>query len=99
MVNEENREEELMCPECGKPLSEHNKKFESKKEFIEGVSNSYVDSVFEDFWSQRKNDLKQLSKKEVAEEAFFESIANFLHNFIPDKQTSEEKSPKEIIDT
>ena len=86
MIDQKDREEELICPECGEPLSEHMEEFESKEEFINSISNSYVDSVFEDFWNDRKKDLKQLSKREIAEEAFFQSITNFLHNYIPDKQ-------------
>ena len=86
MIDQKDREEELICPECGEPLSEHMEEFESKEEFIDSISNSYVDSVFEDFWNDRKKDLKQLSKREIAEEAFFQSITNFLHNYIPDKQ-------------
>ena len=85
MINREKLESEILCPECGKPLIECAKEYGSKEEMIEDLANTYTDSVFEDFWRERKDTLKQLSKKEVAEEAFFESVAVFLHNFIPDK--------------
>lgn len=86
MTDQKDREEELICSQCGEPLSEHMEESESKEEFIDSISNSYVDVVFEDFWKDKKEELKQMSKREIAEEAFFQSIANFLHNFIPDKK-------------
>jgi competence CoiA-like predicted nuclease len=82
IIDKQIKENKFICPECGEPIGE-SKEFDTKEEFIDYSANAYTDHVFEHFWQDKKNKLKQLSKKEVAEEAFFQSIANFLHNFIP----------------
>ena len=85
IIERQIKENRLICPECGEPLGE-DREFDKKEDFIKHLADNYTDHVFEHFWNDKKKELKQLSKKEIAEEAFFQSIANFLHNFIPDKK-------------
>ncbi|MDO8508403.1 MAG: hypothetical protein Q7S27_01835 [Nanoarchaeota archaeon] len=95
MNNTMENDDEIICPDCGEPLAEHIDKSGNTDEFVDYISNSYTNLLFEDFWNERKHELNQLSKKEIAEEAFFQSIANFLHNYIENRLEDEENFGKD----
>lgn len=64
----------------------------TKEEVVDILANQFTDDMFKDFWQERKEALKTFSKKEAVEEAFFEAIANLLHNILPDYIGDEESS-------
>lgn len=70
------------CPQCGQT---HEEEMENRQKVLEIITSGFTDEVFLDFWEDWKDDLKSLSKKEMAEEVFFQAIAGFLDNTLPDK--------------
>ncbi len=81
-------EDKIACPHCGQEHVEE--VFDTKEELVEHVANRFTTHIFEDFWKQRKEDFKSLSKREMAKEVFFEAIAEFIHNTLPDEPPEEE---------
>lgn len=77
MVDKENK---LICPHCGQS---HEEEMKNRREYIEITASEFTDAVFEDFWQDQKDTLKSLSKKEMAEEVFFQAISGFLDNSMP----------------
>ena len=85
----ESPEDKMACPHCGQ---EHGEEvFDTKEELVEHVASKFTTHIFQDFWKSRKEDFKNLSKREMAEEVFFEAIAEFLHNSLSDEPPQEEE--------
>ena len=70
------------CPHCGQT---HQKEMEDRKEVIKIMAKKFTDELFKTFWKDQKEQLEILSKKELSEEVFFQAIAIFLDNTLPDK--------------
>jgi hypothetical protein len=60
---------ELSCPDCGK-------RHELDK--FEEAAESFADQLFEDIWKQGKSQLKEMSKKEVAEQMYYLGVKHFM---------------------
>ncbi len=84
----ENPEDKIICPLCGQNHVEE--VFDTKEELIEHTANEFTTQIFEEFWRHRKEDFKNLSKREMAEEVFFQAIAEFMHNTLPDEPSEKE---------
>lgn len=52
----------------------------NKQDKIFGIANKITKHSFEEIWGIEGKDMKQLSKKEIAEEMFFKGIAYTLEN-------------------
>lgn len=84
----ENPKDKSACPHCGQ---EHEEEvFDTKEELVGHIADRFTTHIFEDFWRQRKEDFKSLSKREMAKEVFFEAIAEFIHNTLPNEPPEEE---------
>ncbi len=46
------------------------------------TASSFTDEVFEGFWHEAKENLRELSKKDLAEEMFHAGATNMLHAFM-----------------
>ena len=62
-------EKETKCKECGKI---------HKNEDFSDLAEVFVDEVFPMIWKQGKSDLKEMSKKEVAEQMYFLGVKHFM---------------------
>lgn len=82
-------EHNSICPQHGKKNVETI--LDTKAEMIEYLANNFTNEIFTEFWKHRKEDFKDLSKKEIAEEVFFQAIAEFLHNIMSDEIPEEEE--------
>lgn len=60
---------EISCKGCGKI---------HEVDDLAHFAESYADEFFEEVWKQGKNDLKSMSKKEVAEQMYFLGIKHFM---------------------
>lgn len=81
----DDKEHHINCPDCKSDLAPM-----SKKEFVNHLAGKITDVVFEEFWKDQKSILKHLSKKEFAEEVFFQAVALTLENSLPDVEHQEE---------
>ncbi len=78
----EDSEDNPPCKFCGK---KHEGELKDRDETIEIMASSFTEEAFEDFWKSMKEELKSMSKKEMAEEIFFQAIRGFLNNFLPER--------------
>ena len=78
-----------MCDECSKNYTKNfneedfNMPMDFDKYPVEAMTNSLVEEAFPDIWQERKKELKEMAKKELAKEMFgagaYISINNFMH--------------------
>ncbi len=83
-----------MCGECFFQRKESGKEQELKNVHVDisprdlaqnvanGITNSMVEDIFPDLWDEKKEELRELSKKELALEMFGAGAYNALANFI-----------------
>lgn len=83
-----------VCPECGKM---HNYNDDSLLELARLSAEPFTDKTFPDFWQVRKEELKQLTKKEIAEEAFFSGAMSMLHTYMLTMKDIGEHKEEEIL--
>tara|TARA_Y100000034_G_scaffold133715_1_gene200034 strand:+ start:1926 stop:2183 length:258 start_codon:yes stop_codon:yes gene_type:complete len=62
-------EKDIACPNCGKKHE-----FDEFEDAAEDFSNLY----FEHIWKQGKSNMKNMSKKEVAEQMYFLGVKHFM---------------------
>ncbi len=87
---EENNKE--ICPKCG--INHEDIKEENLFALSMMTAESLTQEVFPKIWSDMKNELKSMSKKELGEEMFHAGASNMLYGYI--KLMNEiSNSPKE----
>lgn len=79
----------VICKGCGKVH-----KFDDLSHFAE----SYSDEFFPAIWKEGKNDLKNMSKKEVAEQMYFLGVKHFMEEVHRSMQEMKKELKSEIID-
>ena len=67
-------EKEEKCTDCG----EVHEEIKDPQEIAGHIADSFTEECFEHFWERVKNELKQLSKKELAEEVFNQAVSGFI---------------------
>lgn len=60
---------EIKCKGCGKV---------HEVDDLSHFAESYVDDFFPEIWKEGKNELKNMSKKEVAEQMYFLGVKHFM---------------------
>ena len=65
-----------ICPECGESFEEHN-----IEELAKLTSTGLTNQEFTNILSKKKQELKQLSKKGVAEEMYFAGAFDMFSSF------------------
>ncbi|MBI4151905.1 hypothetical protein HY496_02950 [Candidatus Woesearchaeota archaeon] len=86
-------EHDEKCLDCGEIHEEA-----TDSETAHNLAAHFTEEHFDHFWEMMKNDLKQLSKKELAEEVFFQAIAGFIAASWEMKEKEESKVRDEFLD-
>ena len=73
-MEEENNN--VICPKCGEPFEKHN-----IAELAEMTAAGITNQEFPNIWSKKKQELKQMSKKELAEEMYFAGAFDMFSSF------------------
>lgn len=92
-MKEENNNEKGICPECGEPFDKHDfSKFDNKvlEKFTEDTAKGFAKEAFPKIWKNEKEELKQLRKKELAEEMFFRGAVEMLFSYIKENEDFDE---------
>ena len=71
---------------------EENKQNDEIGDMIDAIAENITDDIFNDVWSEHKNDLRELSKKDLAERMFFSGVGQAF-SFLEHMDT-----PKEIFE-
>lgn len=65
-----------ICPKCGKPFEEHD-----IAELAEMVASEITSQEFPNIWSQKKQDLKLMKKRDLAKEMYFVGAFDMFSSF------------------
>ncbi len=85
--------EEERCTDCG----EVHEEIKDPREIANHIADSFAEECFEHFWEEMKNELKQLSKKELAEEVFNQAVSGFIVASLAMKEDEENKVRESLI--
>ena len=103
--------EKHMCFECFQNTDEKNIPDDISKVHIDipkeklldtmpdAMTSSMVEEMFPDIWKERKEELKEMSKKELAEEMFGAGIYVAINNFLKAMSEGANKESNKIIDS
>lgn len=83
-------EDNDVCPDCG---IKHERNLDGLTEFASNVASDFTDVAFQKIWKDAKKEIKEMKKREIAEEMFYTGATQMLTAFI---HTMEKDIPKEI---
>jgi hypothetical protein len=65
------KENEKICPQCGQI-------HDLEEDDLNQVAEDFTESVFEKIWSENKEELRDMSKKELAEQMYFLGVLHYM---------------------
>jgi DNA repair exonuclease SbcCD ATPase subunit len=74
-----------VCPNCGKHHEELS---------IDNMAEEFTDAIFPQIWKDSKKKLKEMSKKEIAEQMYFLGVRHFMQKIQENLKCIENKLKK-----
>ena len=89
-MTEEHKEK---CTDCG----EIHEEIKDPREIAGHIASSFTEECFSDFWEEMRGELKQLSKKELAQEVFFQAVSGFITASLAQREEEENRVRESLI--
>ena len=94
-MDEENKDKKEIeiCPECGEPFDKHDfDKFNDKdlEKFSEDMAKGFTKEAYPQIRKDEKEELKEMSRRDVCEEMFFRGAVEMLYSYIKENEDFDE---------